>query len=165
MIYSERGTVLLTSKLPLSHRPHPSPLSDSCSPSLVDQLSPAAGSAEGARFLLTRNCVHLPCSHPGLAWGLQPGPITPMIMYPSPPAQLSYRGMGGQNRVQGQSQLRIASGVLLSSLCFRESVSISMSFSALKTSRISRKAFRGSLQPEVLALTLTEQKSSKSQWR
>ena len=55
-----------------------------CSPSLVDQLSPAAGSAEGARFLLTRNCVHLPCSHPGLASGLQPGPITPMTVIPQP---------------------------------------------------------------------------------
>lgn len=164
MIYSERGTVLLTSKLPLSRRPHPSPFPIAAA--LVDQLSPAAGSAEGARFLLTRNCVHLPCSHPGLASGLQPGPITPMIMYPSPPAQLSYRGMGGQNRVQGQSQeLRIASGVLLFLPCASVSLVINMSFSALKTSRTSRKAFRGSLQSEVPALTLTKQKSSKSRWR
>lgn len=122
MIYSERGTALLTSKLPLSRGPFPLP--DGCSPSLADQLSPAAGSAEGARFLLTRNCVHLPRSHPGLASGLQPGPIPPMAVYLSPPAQLSYMGVGHQNGIQGQSrELRISSGILLfPTLCLSEPV-------------------------------------------
>lgn len=124
MIYSEKGAALLTSKLPLSGRTPPFPLPNGCSPSLVDQLSPAAGSAEGARFLLTRNCVHLPCSHPGLASGLQPGLFTPMTVYPSPPAQLSYRGMGGQDRIPRTVMGAWSSkwDFAVSALCLSESV-------------------------------------------
>lgn len=109
-----------------------------CSPSLVDQLSPASGSAEGARFLLTRNCVHLPCSHPRLASGRQPGPITPMTAVPQPSSSplmdtpdLSWAHIRaqlweneGQDGTQGQSlEPGISDGIwAVSFLCLSEAV-------------------------------------------
>lgn len=134
-----------------------------CSQGLVDQLSLASGSAEGARLLFTKNCITChtatPCCHrpPDSA---HPSPLTA--------TQAQLWGHTKPRKGPGQSlEPRISSGILAQLLLHASgnlpSAQASLPKTALQADRRSEKA-QGFPESKVLALTFKEQRPLTRHW-